>query len=239
MMNHKYVQTCLHPPMFIRLVLDIVAFIVLLSLPLIHDTTKQFHKVGGYFLLFFFIYHLAINYKWIQTLTKGTYTISRIASLFTFLGIIGTIIAVFLTSLHIFPIKISPIELKLVHATLGYWFFLFVTMHLGLHGTMLGCCAKEKIPFLRSIPHLSVITYAALAMVAFSGINAIYEAEFIRHLFLVPSPDIALQFVGQGVGKTAGIHPRVDYNKLFTDCITYIKIAVLIAFPTYILLGKK
>ncbi|MDR1546741.1 MAG: DUF4405 domain-containing protein [Deltaproteobacteria bacterium] len=99
-----------------------------------------FHEWNGIVLLLLFIFHNILNKQWYKILFKGKYNALRIIQTVVIILIIVFFIILMTSGLilsrHIFKfINISGFTVlsRSLHLLAAYWFFLFISVHLGLH----------------------------------------------------------------------------------------------------------
>lgn len=146
------------------------------------------HEVFGSVLLVLFIIHNILNYKWYASLFKGKYTALRItqtiinfASLITLVaqGISGIVL-----SNHLFAflqIESGFALARSVHLACGYWCFLFVSLHLGFHWSMI----LSKIHFNALNKVLLLISRLIVACLCGLGIYFFIKNQLYTYMLLL------------------------------------------------------
>ena len=138
------------PKQIIKIAVDIVMTIALLFLmtyELIGQATHEWIGIGMFLL---FIAHHILNGKWTKNLLKGKYTALRIlqtALVVTVLfSMLGSMVSGIVLSRHLLafiPSFISSSLARELHMLSAYWGFVFMSLHLGFHWSMMMGMAKR------------------------------------------------------------------------------------------------
>lgn len=123
----------------IRVIVDILMFVITILLMDINTTGRNTHEVLGIALTLFLIIHIILNFKWVSQITKNFKKVKRqtkilyIVDVLVFIVYFITIFLGLITS-SIFDFKISsPIKLMLGHYIFGRLAFVFMLIHLVFH----------------------------------------------------------------------------------------------------------
>lgn len=111
------------------------------------------HEILGVALLFLWAVHIALNRRWYGAIFRGSYNPYRVMQTVINCGIL--ICAIFLMisgiilSNHIFTFLGFEKGLgfaRIAHLLASHWYFLFMSMHIGLHVSMIAnkMCHKER-----------------------------------------------------------------------------------------------
>lgn len=94
----------------------------------------------GIALFVLFMIHHLLNLQWLRSVGKGRYPLARILQsalvLLLFLSMIAQVVSGIAMSRHALPflnIPLSTSTARLIHLSCGYWSFLLISLHLGLH----------------------------------------------------------------------------------------------------------
>ena len=124
----------------IRLLTDILLFVITILLMNTNITGHLIHEVLGIIIVILIVIHLIINRKWIVSITKNfkktrnNIKILYIVDILTFLFFLGTIIFGILISNQLFNFKTSGnAYLMFLHHIFGRLACLIMLVHLGLH----------------------------------------------------------------------------------------------------------
>lgn len=140
---------------------------------------ELFHEVAGLVMFCLFIAHNLINRRWWLSLFKGRYSPNRI-----FRTVINLLLLIFmilqpvsglLMSKHILKeltLNVPSGVLRSIHLVLAYWGFIIMSIHLGLHGSMI---VKKEKKLLRYV----------LGLVSIYGINAFVKRKIYEYMFMM------------------------------------------------------
>ena len=134
----------------LKIVTDILMTLTLLLLmaySLVGETAHEWLGIGMFVL---FIVHHILNRKWTQNLRKGKYTPYRILQtalvVLSLTSMLGSMISGIVLSRHAFSfLRISTGQswARVLHMLSAYWGFTFMSVHLGLHWSMMMRMAKR------------------------------------------------------------------------------------------------
>ena len=135
----------------IKIIIDVCMTIALLCLMSYELIGTEAHEWIGIAMFFLFIIHHFLNRKWITRIFKGKYTPFRIVQTFLTVAILffmlGSMISGVILSNYVFAfVKIKGVAIyaRKVHMLCGYWGFVCMSLHLGLHwGMMMGMLKKR------------------------------------------------------------------------------------------------
>ena len=166
-----------------RLFTDLFMTILLLLLMPYSLVGETAHEWIGMAMFALFILHHWMNRHWLENLRKGKFTLSRrirtITDLLILLSMIGSMISGILISQHIFSFLTFGREIRQmaqpVHMLCGFWGFVLMSFHIGLHIGMVSKMAKvPEIPLAKS----------AAALGALAGAYTFYQENMVSYLFL-------------------------------------------------------
>ncbi|MGP1458427.1 MAG: DUF4405 domain-containing protein [Treponema sp.] len=180
------------------------------------------HEILGVSLLVLWVAHVALNRRWYGSLLKGSYRPFRIMQTIVNCGIL--VCAVFLMisgimlSQHVFAflgIGFGANFARIAHMLGSHWYFLFMSLHIGLHAGMIvrKIAAKHKQAVGKELARFkAVMLNILLAGMCAYGLYAFISRGVWRYLILQQ------QFFFLDLEK--------GYTVFFTD---YIAIVVLFA----------
>lgn len=130
--------------MIVKIAVDLamtVALLLLMTYELIGQAAHEWIGIGMFAL---FVLHHVLNGKWSRNLLKGKYTAFRIMQtalvVLVSLSMIGSMVSGVILSHHAFsflPIDSGHALARTLHMLSGYWGFVFMSMHLGFHWSMM------------------------------------------------------------------------------------------------------
>lgn len=141
------------PKMISKICVDIgmtVALLFLMSYELVGQSAHEWLGIGMFIL---FVIHHILNRKWSGNLLKGHYTPLRIWQtlllVFVLLCMIGSMISGVILSRHVLsflPISGGHSFARSLHMISAYWGFVWMSLHLGLHWSMMMGMARKAFP---------------------------------------------------------------------------------------------
>ena len=132
------------PKMIVKIVVDIamtVALLLLMTYDLIGQATHEWIGIGMFVL---FVLHHLLNCKWSKNLLKVKYPALRVMQtalvVFVLLSMTGSMISGVILSRHalsFLPIRGGRALARSLHMISAYWGFVFMSLHLGFHWSMM------------------------------------------------------------------------------------------------------
>lgn len=114
--------------------------LLVLALMAYSVTGQEIHEWMGVGIFLLFLIHHGLNVSWFRALTKGRYTPLRILQtalvFLLFVSMMSQIVSGLAMSRYALPflnVPISTSTARLLHLACGYWSFLLMGLHLGLH----------------------------------------------------------------------------------------------------------
>ena len=162
-----------------KVFIDIVMYIALILLMCEHSLVGLTHEVLGIILFISFIMHKALNYRWYKLILKRKINPKMLPSLIINFLIFVTLIILILSSLmisgYVFKGLISSNTMisRGLHMVSSIWFYILVSIHLGLHLNVMLYKIKGKLYFII----LEVIIILSGLIVLFF-IDKMYEEMF-------------------------------------------------------------
>lgn len=182
----------MNPKVTTKMLVNVIMTALLMVLMAYHITGNRVHEWLGVLLFCFFILHQVFNSKWYKSIFKGNYTAVR--SVHTAVNVllmadmlIMIISGVMLSRDVFYSLNVSAGTLgRKLHMVAGSWGFLLVSIHLGLHGSMLTGVVKRLTKTPESSSFYSVLTSRTAAIVLSAyGIYAFISKEIWQQLFLL------------------------------------------------------
>lgn len=119
---------------------DLAMTVLLLLLMACSVTGQAVHEWLGIALSLLSVFHHLLNLRWLRSVAKGIYPPARILqsalAALLLLSMTAQVISGVAMSRHALPFLDLPLPVsaaRLVHLSCGYWSFLLVSLHLGLH----------------------------------------------------------------------------------------------------------
>ena len=172
----------------LRLAVDAAMTVLLLLLEGYAKVGETAHEVIGVCMFALFIAHHILNRKWIKGLSRGEYTPFRIMqttlAALVFLGMCGSAVSSVMLSKHVFRflgLSFGASFARTLHMLCGYWDFVLMSLHLGLHWIAVSRFATKGLP--RNNPALVWTARIAAALAAGYGVHAMIARKLPEYLF--------------------------------------------------------
>lgn len=130
--------------LYSRTIIDILLTIILLLQMAYMLIGEVLHEWLGIVMFLLFIIHLFLNHKWIKNILKGKYSLFRVfqtaINLCVFICMVLLMISGIMLSKYVFtflPISGGMSVARILHMSASYWGFLFMSIHLGFHWSMI------------------------------------------------------------------------------------------------------
>lgn len=173
----------------LKIMVDIgmtVMLLLLMTYELIGEAAHEWLGIGMFAL---FIIHHILNRKWSRYVFKGKYTVLRVWQTILVIGILFTMIGsmysgVILSehALSFLPIKGGRAFAREVHMISAYWGFALMSLHLGIHWSMIMGMARR---FVKELPTVGKWLLRGIAtFVAGYGVYAFIQREIGRYMLL-------------------------------------------------------
>lgn len=139
------------PKMIAKICVDVGMTIVLLLLMPYELVGQAAHEWIGIGIFILFIVHHILNGKWSRNALKGKYTPLRIWQtilvIFVLASMIGSMVSGVILFRHVLsflPISGGRSFVRSLHMLASYWSFVLMSLHLGLHWSMMMGMAKKR-----------------------------------------------------------------------------------------------
>lgn len=124
----------------LRHLVDFAMTLLVLAMMAYPVTGQEIHEWMGVGMFLLFLLHHGLNAAWFRSLTKGRYLPVRVLQtvlvLLLLVSVAAQIVSGFAMARYALPflnIPISTSTARLLHLACGYWSFLLMGLHLGLH----------------------------------------------------------------------------------------------------------
>ena len=189
------------PRIAFKIIIDIamtVALMLLMTYELIGQSTHEWIGMGMFVL---FLIHHVLNRKWSGNLIKGKWTPFRIWQtilvLWVLVSMIGSMVSGIILSRSVFsflPIRSGQSWARIMHLLCAYWGLVGMSLHLGLHWSMMMGMAKNHLgnssPLRAWTLRLLAAEIAAYGVYAFMkrdiGCYMLLKSEFVFFDFEEP-----------------------------------------------------
>lgn len=169
-----------------RILIDLAMTVILLLLVGYSRIGELAHEWLGISMFILFVVHHILNRKWISGLFKGKYTPFRILQtvlvFLIFCTMTGSAVSSVTLSKYIFSfIKIGGASLaRTVHMLCGYWNYVLLPVHLGLHWVMMVNMVSKKLP--KDKPAGKWIARVIAVLISGYGVFAMISRQIPQYL---------------------------------------------------------
>lgn len=177
------------PKQIIKIVIDIPMTALLILLMAYSMVGEQAHEWLGIGMFMLFILHHALNMNWCRNLFKGKYTPFRIMQtalvILALISMCGSMVSGIVLSryaLSFLPIGGGQSWARTLHMLCAYWGFVIISLHLGLHWSMMTGMAKRMFKNPSAIR--SRIVRGIGFLIAGYGVYAFVKREMGNYMFL-------------------------------------------------------
>lgn len=177
------------PKMIVKIAVDIVMTIALLLLMTYELIGQEAHEWIGIGMLVLFVTHHILNGKWSRNLLKGKYTAPRIMQtdlvVLVLLSMLGSMTSGVILSRHVLsflPISGGRAFSRILHMMAAYWGFVFMSLHLGFHWSMMMSMARKVVNKQSQIRKW--VLRAAAFLIAGYGIYAFTRRDIGSYMLL-------------------------------------------------------
>lgn len=151
-------------------------------------TGNAIHEWMGVATFILYAIHNLLNRRWYQSLFKGRWTLARMLhtaiNLLLLVSVSVVMASAVFVSQTVFPFLSGQgfLEAREIHSAAAYWSYLFLSMHLGVHGGMVVSEIRKKCRGQRQERIWYVLGRTALVLCSLYGIRAFLEHEFLGRL---------------------------------------------------------
>lgn len=171
----------------LRMTVDCAMTVILLLLMGYSRIGETAHEWLGVSMFVLFVIHHILNRKWIAGVFRGTYSAFRVLQTALVCALlvkmIGSALSGIILSKHVFAfLDLGGASLaRSIHMLCGYWNFVLMSFHLGLHWVMIVGMVSKKLP--KDKPVLKWIARAAALLMAGYGVWALIARQVAEYLF--------------------------------------------------------
>lgn len=174
----------------LKMIVDLAMTILFLGQMGYHMMDNRMHEWTGVTLLILFGLHHALNIGWHRTLTRGRYTPQRI--LMTATNVLLTVamltvaVSAVLVSRNVFDflgLRMRALGRR-IHMPATMWFFIFMSLHVGLHLPAMLAALRCKNSWLQTKVAIWIARAAALIVFAY-GVYEFISRELYMEMFML------------------------------------------------------
>lgn len=201
-----------------KLFVDVVmAIVLLLSMAYLLVGMSAHEWIGTVFFILFMVHNIS-NWRWYKNLFRGKYTKIRILQ--TVVNLITLISMVALMISGIIFASYSPDFLRTadsiamsrtLHMLGAYWGFIFMALHVGIHGQMIKSFLERKLNLFKSIIVKRLLYFIFLASACY-GLVSLIKHDIFSYMFMLN------EFVFFDTKQSLGMF-LIDYLSMMMFCI--------------------
>lgn len=177
------------PKMVAKISVDIGMTILLIFLMTYELIGQEAHEWLGIGIFVLFVIHHVLNGKWSRNILKGKYNMMRIMqtilAVLVLISMLGSMVSGIVLSRHAFsflPITGGRSWARTLHMVCAYWRFVLMSLHLGLHWSIMLGMAKKFIK--RPSAKRAWILRAAALLIAGYGVYAFISRDIGNYMLL-------------------------------------------------------
>ncbi|MDE7431836.1 MAG: DUF4405 domain-containing protein [Lachnospiraceae bacterium] len=170
---------------------DFLMTILLLLLMAYQITGQEFHEWIGMGMLVLFVVHNLLNLRWYKNLFKGKYKLLRIVHTVINFSILFTMLCLgfsgIVMSRHVFAafsINGPMATARTMHLSASYWGFVLMSIHLGLHLSMILGMFRKRLNGKKKLDIIIWILRGVAILFAGYGLYLFIQKNIISYMFL-------------------------------------------------------
>lgn len=193
-----------------------LALLLLMGFQFWGDEAHEWIGIGMFVL--FFVHHI-LNRHWYKNLFRGRYSVVRICGAFIDVLLVVIMIALIYSSVVMsryafafFEISSGMSLARRIHILASYWGFILMSIHLGLHWSMIVGIIKKCMKTTKSSQVHSSLLFIGSLVAAGYGLYVFIKRNFLTYMFL-KSEFVFLDY------SESKILFYLDYLSLMSFCI--------------------
>ncbi len=174
-----------------KIIIDVLMTMLLPILMAYMLTGQAVHEWAGMLMFLLFIAHNVLNIKWYRNIFLGKYSIYRVLkimiNLLIFLAMIGLMISGMMMSRYVFSflsIKHGMDFARKLHMVSAYWGFVIMSLHLGMHGKMMGRLANKALGVEMLHGQVKTVPSILFTLISLYGLYAFFKNDIASYMFL-------------------------------------------------------
>lgn len=179
------------PKIKCKITVDILLTVLLPVLMVYMLTGQKVHEWVGTLMFALFIIHNALNANWYLNLLRGKYTpqliLQTVINLMVFVSMLGLMISGIMMSRYVFSflqIGRGMYFARKMHMLSAYWGFVFMSLHLGMHGNMIKGIAKKSFGTQSGPRRYKEVLLLMAILIAAYGVYAFVKNDITSYMFL-------------------------------------------------------
>ena len=179
------------PKAILKMIVDLAMTVLLFCLMAYLLVREAAHEWLGVAMFCLFILHHALNWNWHKNLIKGRYTPLRILqtgiNVLILLSMIGLMVSGIIMSREVFdflPISGGMGFARTLHMLASYWGFLFMSLHLGLHWSMMMGMMRKAAGIKKPAAIRTWLLRVLVILLAVFGVYAFIKNDIASYMLL-------------------------------------------------------
>lgn len=171
----------------LKIAIDLIMTILLLFLMGFQFCGEELHEWAGALMFLLFIVHHFLNYNWYKTLLKGKYHGVRIfqvtINILLFITMVALMVSGMIMSSYVFAFidfQGSLSLARILHIAGSYWGFVLMSMHIGLHWSMIASMIKKQF----KLNVNKIVSYLLAIIIVIYGIYVFIKRDFLTYMLL-------------------------------------------------------
>lgn len=169
----------------IKRLIDLLMTITLLFLMALQVTGDKFHEFLGTAMIVLILVHNGLNWGWYKTIFKGKYNAIRIFRTSVNILLLASFVLTALSGIAMSNYVFEPLEpsfmsyslARALHLSCSYWSFVLMSVHLGIHWSMI-------IARMNLSKHIWIFRSIASA-IAIYGAYLFIKSQIFTYMFLL------------------------------------------------------
>lgn len=165
-----------------------LALLLLMGFQFWGDAAHEWIGMGMFIL--FFVHHI-LNWNWYKNLFRGRYSAVRICGAIIDVLLVMTMIALVYSSVVMSRYVFGFLEIsggmslaRRIHILASYWGFILMSIHLGLHWSMIIGIIRKCMKITKSSQVHSILLFIASLVPACYGVYVFIKRDFLTYMLL-------------------------------------------------------
>lgn len=178
------------PKAVVKLSIDLAMTVLLLCQMAYMLIGEAEHEWLGTAMFMLFLVHTFLNWRWYFNLVKGKYTVLRIVqttvNFLILLCMAGLMASGIIMSREVFawvPIRSGMAFARILHLLTSYWGFILMSVHLGLHWSMVMGCMRALVNMLTLTRRRTWVLRTVAALICGAGVYSFIKSNIFDYLF--------------------------------------------------------
>lgn len=174
----------------VKMLIDLLMTVILLLLMAHQVTGEKYHEWLGVSMFLLFVIHNVLNIRWYGNFFKGRYRCLRIMRTLINFAVFTAMLCLTYSGIVMsryvfadFPINSGMALARVMHLSGSYWGFVLMSIHLGLHWSMVIGVFRKLTGERKCTMVLWIMRLIAVAIAGY-GAFCFWQAEIFSYMFL-------------------------------------------------------